>query len=111
MKCTELDVCCDVQSRNDSIIVDWFQGQLKSKLVCPKCNRIANTFDPFMYLSLPIPVKMTRDITVTLFFRNPQRNPIKYRVTVEKYASVILTYTISLSKIHSYFQNRYVSSH
>lgn len=33
------------------------QGQYKSRLVCPKCNRVSVTFDPFMYApyrSLPV---------------------------------------------------------
>ena len=28
------------KSRNDSIIVDLFQGQLKSKLTCPVCKKV-----------------------------------------------------------------------
>lgn len=35
-------------ARNNSIIVDLFQGQLKSTLVCPICSRVSVTFDPFM---------------------------------------------------------------
>ncbi|KZS94514.1 UCH-domain-containing protein [Sistotremastrum niveocremeum HHB9708] len=42
--------------RNDSVIVDLFQGQYKSTLVCPECSKVSITFDPFMYLTLPIPV-------------------------------------------------------
>ncbi|KAI0272603.1 hypothetical protein BC834DRAFT_817600 [Gloeopeniophorella convolvens] len=42
--------------RNDSVIVDLFQGQYRSTLVCPECNKISITFDPFMYLTLPLPV-------------------------------------------------------
>ncbi|GJJ11282.1 hypothetical protein Clacol_005514 [Clathrus columnatus] len=44
-------------SRNDSAIVDLFQGQYKSTLVCPECHKVSITFDPFMYLTLPLPVK------------------------------------------------------
>ncbi|KAJ7812757.1 hypothetical protein B0H14DRAFT_2856237 [Mycena olivaceomarginata] len=36
--------------RNDSVIVDLFQGQYQSTLV-------SITFDPFMYLTLPLPVQ------------------------------------------------------
>ncbi|KAI0289608.1 hypothetical protein BC826DRAFT_914263 [Russula brevipes] len=42
--------------RNDSVIVDLFQGQYRSTLVCPECNKVSITFDPFMYLTLPLPV-------------------------------------------------------
>jgi ubiquitin carboxyl-terminal hydrolase 4/11/15 len=42
-------------SRENSIIVDLFHGQYKSVITCPQCNRISITYDPFMYLGLPIP--------------------------------------------------------
>ncbi|KAH9074760.1 hypothetical protein EDB83DRAFT_2353143 [Lactarius deliciosus] len=42
--------------RNDSVIVDLFQGQYRSTLVCPECKKVSITFDPFMYLTLPLPV-------------------------------------------------------
>ncbi|CAI9776559.1 unnamed protein product [Fraxinus pennsylvanica] len=37
-------------ARNDSIIVDVCQGQYKSTLVCPVCNKVSVTFDPFIAL-------------------------------------------------------------
>ncbi|CAM9687090.1 unnamed protein product [Discosporangium mesarthrocarpum] len=40
--------------RNKSIIVDLFQGQLRSALQCQECGHQSVTFDPFMYLSLPM---------------------------------------------------------
>lgn len=45
--------------RNDSIIVDLFHGQFKSKIICPSqsCGKVSITFDPFQMVSLPIPVK------------------------------------------------------
>ncbi|KAF5338375.1 hypothetical protein D9611_012466 [Ephemerocybe angulata] len=43
--------------RNDSVIVDLFQGQYQSTLVCPECEKVSITFDPFMYLTLPLPVE------------------------------------------------------
>ena len=43
--------------RNKSIVVDTFQGLLKSRLRCLTCNKTSTTFNPFMYLSLPIPTK------------------------------------------------------
>ena len=72
--------------RNDSIIVDLFQGtncyisniiwtrtvrlsllyigQFKSTLVCPDCAKVSITFDPFMYLSLPLPGLLTKTVCV-----------------------------------------------
>ncbi len=63
--------------RNNSVIVDWFQGQLKSTLVCPKCNKTSVTFDPVMYLSLPLPINSNRTVFVTLFAID-QPKPIRY---------------------------------
>lgn len=45
------------KARNDSVVVDHFQGQLRSTLVCPECRKVSVTFDPFMYMSLPVPVE------------------------------------------------------
>ncbi|EAR96715.2 ubiquitin carboxy-terminal hydrolase (macronuclear) [Tetrahymena thermophila SB210] len=41
--------------RNKSIVVDLFQGQLKSTLKCLVCETVSHKFDTFMYLSVPIP--------------------------------------------------------
>ncbi|XP_076439323.1 ubiquitin carboxyl-terminal hydrolase 8-like [Babylonia areolata] len=38
-----------------SIIVELFQGQLKSTLMCRTCHKKSVTFQAFMYISLPIP--------------------------------------------------------
>ena len=38
--------------RNDSFIVDTFQGQTRSRLTCPECENMSVTFDPSMYLSV-----------------------------------------------------------
>ncbi|KAJ1950677.1 hypothetical protein FBU59_000566 [Linderina macrospora] len=52
--------------RNDSVVVDLFQGQYKSTLVCPKCDNVSVTFDPFMYLTLPLPVQRQKWLDVSL---------------------------------------------
>lgn len=52
------------KKRNDSIIVDTFHGLLKSTLVCPDCKLVSVTFDPFCYLSLPLPTKKDKQIDV-----------------------------------------------
>ncbi|KAJ3674554.1 hypothetical protein LUZ60_005170 [Juncus effusus] len=72
-------------ARNNSVIVDFCQGQYKSTLVCPVCNKVSVTFDPFMYLSLPIPSLSTRSITVSLFGTGP---PAQHTITVPKSADL-----------------------
>mmetsp|Transcript_20550 Transcript_20550/g.78775 ORF Transcript_20550/g.78775 Transcript_20550/m.78775 type:complete len:692 (+) Transcript_20550:604-2679(+) len=73
--------------RNDSIIVDWFQGQLKSCVTCPECAAVSVTFDPCMYFSLPLPMVTTRKIKITFVPRDGSV-PTRYKVTVEKLGSI-----------------------
>ena len=42
--------------RNQSVIVDLFHGQLKSQVRCKECGHVSVKFDPFNYLSLPLPM-------------------------------------------------------
>lgn len=44
-------------ARNQSIVIDLFYGQLKSKVTCCACGRDSVRFDPFSLLSLPLPVE------------------------------------------------------
>lgn len=92
--------------RNDSFIVDLFQGQFKSKLVCPTCSKVrlenfphsflyfycysayfayffslcffqvSITFDPFLYLPVPLPQKQ-KVLSVYYFAKEPHKKPIK----------------------------------
>ncbi|XP_022958477.1 ubiquitin carboxyl-terminal hydrolase 9-like isoform X2 [Cucurbita moschata] len=73
------------KARNDSIIVDVCQGQYKSTLVCPVCRKISITFDPFMYLSLPLPSTVTRSVTVSVFYGDGSGLPMPYTVTVQRH--------------------------
>lgn len=43
-------------ARNDSVVIDHCQGQYKSHLTCPRCGHESITFDPYMSLTLPLPV-------------------------------------------------------
>ncbi|NWV01188.1 UBP4 hydrolase, partial [Upupa epops] len=68
--------------RNDSIIVDIFHGLFKSTLVCPKCSKVSVTFDPFCYLTLPLPLVRDRLMEITLVYADPQHRPVQYWVVV-----------------------------
>ncbi|KAM8758560.1 ubiquitin carboxyl-terminal hydrolase 4 isoform 2-T2 [Rhynchonycteris naso] len=68
--------------RNDSVIVDTFHGLFKSTLVCPECAKVSVTFDPFCYLTLPLPLKKDRIMEVFLVPADPRCRPTQYRVTV-----------------------------
>ena len=65
--------------RNQSVIVREFQGQLKSTLVCPNCSGISKIFDPFMFLSLPLPIKKTRIIFVAVVRSEPGHAIVKVK--------------------------------
>ena len=51
-----------------SIIVDLFHGQLKSTLKCCTCSFTSVTFDPFSFLSLPLPENENVIIEVWVIF-------------------------------------------
>lgn len=79
---------------NKSIIVDTFQGQFKSTVKCSNCNHISVTFEPFMYLALPLPFALQRQVVVS-FFSAPDSDlgiqyhcPVKFLITVNKYDKV-----------------------
>ncbi|KAL8496254.1 hypothetical protein ACS0TY_020096 [Phlomoides rotata] len=71
-------------ARNDSIIVDVCQGQYRSTLICPDCRKVSVTFDPFMYLSLPLPSTSLRTMTLTVVKADGSDKPSPFTVTVPK---------------------------
>nr|XP_061815787.1 ubiquitin carboxyl-terminal hydrolase 15-like isoform X3 [Nerophis lumbriciformis] len=87
--------------RNDSIIVDIFHGLFKSTLVCPVCAKVSVTFDPFCYLTLPLPMKKERTLEVYLVRLDPLAKPIQYKLTVPKvgYISDLCTSLSILSEV------------
>jgi hypothetical protein len=70
--------------RNDSHIVDHFQGLYKSTLVCPTCSHTSVTFDPFMYLSLPLPESRVRQLTAILLHADGAAPPCEYGLEVSQ---------------------------
>ncbi|XP_039626979.1 ubiquitin carboxyl-terminal hydrolase 19 isoform X2 [Polypterus senegalus] len=83
--------------RNDSFIVDLFQGQYKSKLVCPICAKVSITFDPFLYLPVPLPQKQ-KVLTVFFFWKDPHKKPVKFLVSVSKENSCTTDILESISR-------------
>ncbi|KAF9454384.1 cysteine proteinase [Macrolepiota fuliginosa MF-IS2] len=43
------------RARNDSLIVDYFQGQFRNRLQCLTCGQTSTTYNVFSILQLPIP--------------------------------------------------------
>lgn len=76
--------------REDSRVLSNFVGQVKSRLECCEegCNRVSTTFDPFMYLSVPIPGSTNKQIKLTFVPLNPNRKGQLMKVTVSKTANI-----------------------
>ncbi|CAK9160860.1 unnamed protein product [Ilex paraguariensis] len=72
-------------TRNDSIIVDACQGQYLSTLFCPMCKKKSITFDPFMYLSLPLPSMTMRKMTLTVLSTDGTTLPSPVTITVPNF--------------------------
>ncbi|XP_076078231.1 ubiquitin carboxyl-terminal hydrolase 15-like isoform X1 [Mytilus galloprovincialis] len=77
------------RKRNDSVIVDTFHGLLKSTVHCPECDKISVTFDPFCYLSLPLPVKKERQLEIFWVPLSPEKKPVQFKLIVPKMGSVL----------------------
>jgi ubiquitin carboxyl-terminal hydrolase 4/11/15 len=67
--------------RNQSIVVDKFQGQFRSCLRCSVCNFESVTFDPFMYVSIPVPKTDVR--VLNIFYLSSDFDLSLHRVPVE----------------------------
>lgn len=61
-----------VKKRNDSVIMDLFVGLYKSTLICPNCQHVSITFDPYNDLTLPLPIENYWTCKVLVF---PQNSP------------------------------------
>ncbi len=78
----------DHKKRNDSIIVDIFHGLLKSTLNCLVCSEISIKFDPFCYLSVPLPSKKERLIEIIFVPLDITVPLTKYKLSVFKSGNI-----------------------
>ena len=78
------------QKREDSRVLENFMGQIKSRLECCQdgCNRVSTTYDPFMFLSVPIPGSNDRRLSVTFVPLDPTQRMRSMSLTVSKTALV-----------------------
>ncbi|XP_074967778.1 ubiquitin carboxyl-terminal hydrolase 43 [Phalacrocorax aristotelis] len=68
--------------RGQSFVQSHFQAQYRSSLTCPHCLKQSNTFDPFLCISLPIPLRQTRALNVTLVLQCEQRRFVRVGLAV-----------------------------
>lgn len=57
-------------------------GQYKSRLQCPKCDKISITFDPFLMCPLPIPQKEVK--TFELLYVQDKLSLVKVQIPYEE---------------------------
>jgi len=76
--------------REDSKVLESFMGQVKSRVECPRknCGRVSTTFDPFMYLSVPLPGTSETTFEITYVSMTPGECMTKLNVTLSKTANV-----------------------
>lgn len=60
----------DFISNDNSIITDYFYGQLKTSMRCPSCKKTTTSYDPFLFLPLKIPDKHIPKIKFKVFPNN-----------------------------------------
>lgn len=81
------------KQRNESFFVENFMGQYKSKVSCLECGKVSITFDPYMYLSLPI----AKDKSPVEYYFLSQASPAVARCKV--YAHLPVGANILLKRI------------
>ncbi|XP_046682904.1 ubiquitin carboxyl-terminal hydrolase 4-like isoform X1 [Homalodisca vitripennis] len=84
--------------RNDSIIIDHFHGMLKSRLVCPDCEKVSIKFDTFSTLSLPLPMECERTMKVCYVPYDQSAKVVDLKVDVPK-NGVINDLMMELSRV------------
>ncbi|KAF4092667.1 hypothetical protein AMELA_G00023770 [Ameiurus melas] len=71
-----------------SFVQEHFQAQYKSSLTCPHCLKQSHTFDPFLCISLPIPLRQTRPVCVTLVFSTKGQRYLRVGLAVPLFGSL-----------------------
>ncbi|XP_028827605.1 ubiquitin carboxyl-terminal hydrolase 43a isoform X2 [Denticeps clupeoides] len=71
-----------------SFVHEHFQAQYRSSLTCPHCLKQSNTFDPFLCISLPIPLRQTRALNVTLVFSTKGQRYVRVGLAIPLFGSI-----------------------
>uniref|UniRef100_A0A8C3SN25 ubiquitinyl hydrolase 1 n=1 Tax=Chelydra serpentina TaxID=8475 RepID=A0A8C3SN25_CHESE len=75
-------------SLRQSFVQNHFQAQYRSSLTCPHCLKQSNTFDPFLCVSLPIPLRQTRPLNVTLVFQSKSQRFLRIGLAVPLFSTL-----------------------
>jgi ubiquitin carboxyl-terminal hydrolase 4/11 len=74
------------RARNDSVAMDLFNGFYKNTMVCPVCDKISITFDPYSLLALQLPIEHTWQHIIE--FVPLHGRPIQVAVDIDKNATI-----------------------
>ncbi|XP_063286703.1 ubiquitin carboxyl-terminal hydrolase 31 [Pelobates fuscus] len=74
---------------SDTFVQELFQAQYRSSLTCPHCQKQSNTFDPFLCISLPIPLPYTRPLYVTVVYQGKCSHCMRIGVAVPLSGNVV----------------------
>jgi len=85
MPFAHLNLC---SKKHEETNVFEFYCRYKSTLQCPRCHYISIKFDPFMYLSLPLPSPKRRTFVLTAVDQFNSIAPIEIGVRISKRASI-----------------------
>lgn len=63
--------------RNKSVVVDTFQGQFQSRVKCKNCGHLSVMYEPLMYLSVPLPHAMDKQVELVFVPLSDKGFPIR----------------------------------
>ena len=75
-------------SKNRSVVAHSFQGQFKNTVICGACSHVSMSFEPFMYLSLPLPRALDRQIEVVVVLNITETSATRHLVTLSQHDRV-----------------------
>ncbi len=88
--------------RNRSIVVDLFHGQLRSQVKCKTCGHISARFDPFNFLSLPLPMDSSMHLEITGEAKQRENKHFKIHQQVrQSHIKAFLTCSYQTWRLHS----------
>ena len=62
-------------------VYNRFQALYRSSLTCPNCGEHSNTYEPYAFLSLPVPHKTLRPVYITVVYLDD--NPKQLKIALE----------------------------
>jgi len=74
-------------SKNRTVVAHSFQGQFKNTVICSECGHLSVSFEPFMYLSLPLPRALDRQIEVVVCLLDNDI-PVTHLITLSQHDRV-----------------------